>query len=400
MRSSATDASSDNIIPPLLPFELYRDVVENVTEVALLRLLSYVSPSFQKECERILWRYVSLKPPVAPWSTGTCQSLFARTKILSGEKAQFVRSLDLAGSPTSVPISKVAFQYFRPALQQMNRITTLRIRSLDMASPDGEPLIFPSLRHLSCQTSFSVDLLRFMKANPTIRSLYLECASTNVSIDEYYSSAEPEIQSEIDSILSTPLFPTLDTLSICSTYVPSLLWNLGPVQHLTIKFDEFARRSPEMLFNYYLNCRKRDIPSLKTLRIYGLSDAYYNRILDTMYLSFPNLEDLGGVTTSSATIDHLITMLSAFPRLWRLEALYDSPIAASPEFMDLLNRFGGLSSVLKDITLWSLDGSAASFVKWNGKRDATKEGGWDIQRSEACSREEISSAALPKDWTG
>lgn len=302
MQSSAQITKSDTIVLPLLPFELYRDVVENVKDVALLRLLSSISPSFQKECERILWRYVSLKPPVAPWSSGTCQSLFARTKILSGDRAKYVRSLDLAGSPTSVPISKVAFQYFRPALQQMTRITTLRIRSLDMSSPDGTPLIFPSLIHLSCQTSFNISLLRFMKANPTIQSLYLECASTNVSIDEYYSSAEPEIQSEMDSILSTPLFPELDTLSICSTYVPSVLWKLGPVRHLTIKFDEFARRSPEMLFNYYLNCRKRDIPSLKTLRIYGLSDTYYNRIFETLYLSFPNLEDLGGVTTSSATV--------------------------------------------------------------------------------------------------
>ncbi|KZT40350.1 hypothetical protein SISSUDRAFT_1044431 [Sistotremastrum suecicum HHB10207 ss-3] len=133
--------------------------------------------------------------------------------------------------------------------------------------------------------------------------------------------------------------------------------------------------------------------SVEKLRIYGLKNLYFNRMLETMYQYMPNVEDIGGVTTSDDTIEALCEFLSTFQRLHRIDMVYDG-MMWEEKFRAGLGVMRQYCPLMDHVTLWAL--GDAYYDKWTAVRETTNASWtWKIDNCKECTRhEEISPALL------
>jgi hypothetical protein len=354
----------------MIPIELFKPIFANIHDKGALVGLSTLSKSLQPTVESLLWTRLSLLRTFA--NNNPTQST-KKLRVIYERTGKYVRRVELSlgfivqwilweRTEQRDTLDEIASRLLQ-ILNSMIMTDRLRLSEMDdrSAPPEVASLItrleFPNLKQVHYSGTFKPELQGFLDRHPKMQTLFI---GTDGSSGAHELLAVHKF--DHGRILLPHLTALEATVPILHTLLP-LLDPGTPLRHVTISFGfhgsvSYLRSQINHILaqnaaftNPETGCLEGLIfPSVRILRLDELIDEVFHEALQCFLPRFPNLQDIGNVVLSGASIPMLFPILPNDLR--QIHLVYEG-IMWDAEFIGLKRKLKEQCRKLTSVDLWA-----------------------------------------------
>ncbi|TCD63438.1 hypothetical protein EIP91_005409 [Steccherinum ochraceum] len=293
------------MIAPLLPDDLYREIVQHVSSHHDLYMLSLTCRLLRTEAEYFLYRHVESSQ--WPRTEDLCQLLINCTRL-----HPLVRSLSITNEGLKLVPSSEYWDFISRLLELLPNLHALKIyNGLSMANNNAWVLdhCIAPLRRLEVDFEFDPHFMEFLKGQPTLEQVHW--------IDSSRHDITNDLVHSLHSLsLSTPpsdFLPAVTELMTNNSQFALQLVNSGSITHLWVRGHPPHEDDGGMRYISQFNGKAA---SLRSLRLnFPRRRGSCVAMLKELSKNAPRLRSIGFIPYFDANATDMLEVLSSFKEL-------------------------------------------------------------------------------------